>query len=161
MDDVDLRTYLVFITFWELDIPAMSCLWYTEIDLEWNAYMKCHVWGILNCGFSEDVCTHSRLSNMYLVRMTFHKLDTLLQHSVWDIVIYTMFQELDILLKCCVRNIVIIYNIGLYFWIFMFVRCLTSWPILMKLGKNIMLWGNLQNNISLQSVIIIVADIKL
>jgi len=31
----------------------------------------------------------------------------------------------------------------------------------MKLDKNIMQWGNLQNNISLQSVIINMVDVKL
>jgi hypothetical protein len=31
----------------------------------------------------------------------------------------------------------------------------------MKLDKNIMQWGNLQNNISLQSVIINMVDMKL
>jgi len=92
--------------------------------------------------------------------MTFCKLGTLQQHSVWDIIIYTIFREFDILLKCF-RNIVILYNIWLYIWIFVFVKYLTSWPILMKLDKNIMPWGNPQDNISLQSVIINMADLKL
>ena len=110
MCDVGLWVYLASVTFQELDIPPLSCLWYTEVDLEQNGYAKYHIWGILNCGFSEDVCTHTCSSDMYLVYMTFRKLGTLQQRSVWDIVIYTIFREFDILLKCF-RNIVILYNI--------------------------------------------------
>jgi hypothetical protein len=56
---------------------------------------------------------------------------------------------------------VILYNIWLYFWIFVFVKYLTIWPILMKLDKNIMPWGNPQDNISIQWVIINMVDVKL
>jgi hypothetical protein len=110
---VGLWVYLEFVTLWELDIPPLSCLWYTEMDLEQNGYTKCHVWGILNCGFSEDVCTHTCPSDMYLACMTFCKLGTLQRHSVWDTVIYTIFWEFDVLK--CFRNTVILYNIDCTF----------------------------------------------
>jgi hypothetical protein len=112
--DVGLWVYLAFVTFRELDIPTVLCLWYTERDLEQNGYTICHFWGILNCGFSENVCIHTCPSDMYLVCMIVHTLGTLQHHSVWDIVIYMIFQELDILLKCF-RNIVIFITVDCTF----------------------------------------------